>query len=175
MIYKFGERTPIIRGDYYLADGAKVMGSVDIGHGVSFWFNAVVRADEASVTIGEYSNVQECAVIHVDKGSPVSIGARVVIGHNAMVHGCTIGNGCLIGINSVVLDDAHIGDNCLIGANALVPSGMIVPAGSLVLGSPARVVRPLRQEELDKIAGAGDYYWRQALKHKDQLQPLLQS
>lgn len=173
MLYKIGEKAPIIRGEYYLAPGAQVAGLVDIGHCVSFWFNAAVRADNDWIFIGDYSNIQECAVIHVDPGSPVRIGKSVIVGHKAMLHSCIIDDGCLIGMNSVILNNARIGRNCLIGANTLIPERMDVPEGSLVLGSPGKVVRKLKDSELAYMAGGGEKYWAKALDLKNHLEPFV--
>jgi carbonic anhydrase/acetyltransferase-like protein (isoleucine patch superfamily) len=148
------------------------VGEVDIGHCVSFWYNAVVRADGDRVEIGDYTNLQECAVIHVDHGSPVAIGTGVIIGHKAMIHGCTIGDRTLIGMNAVILNNARIGSYCLIGANTLIPEGMEVPDHSLVVGSPGKVVRQLRDKEIEMLKGGGEYYWEEALLHKDNLTPV---
>lgn len=171
MIYQLGDRKPIIRGDYYVAPGAQVIGSIDIGDNVSFWFNSVVRADNDWIKIGDYTNIQECAVIHVDPGEPVYIGYGVTLGHKAMVHSCRIADHCLIGMNVVVLDNAEIGKYSLIGANALVPANTEIPERSLVLGSPGKVVRQLRDTEIEMIKNGAQHYWQKALLHREQLTP----
>ena len=121
MIYSLGERRLETRGDYYIADNATVIGSVVLGHNASIWFNAVVRADNDVITIGENSNIQDGSVLHTDHGMPLLIGRNVTVGHKVMLHGCTIGDGSLIGINAVILNGAIIGRGCVIGANALIP------------------------------------------------------
>ena len=151
MIYALGDRRVVARGDYFVAESATVVGAVVLHHNVSVWFGAVVRGDYDSVTIGANSNVQDCAVVHMDDTFPVTIGEGVTVGHNAVVHGCTIGDNSLIGIHAVVMNGATIGSNCLIGSNALVPEGKTIPDGSLVLGSPGRVVRDLTKEEIEEI------------------------
>ncbi|MFA5631931.1 MAG: gamma carbonic anhydrase family protein [Porticoccaceae bacterium] len=171
VFYKIGDKAPVIRGDYYMAPGAQVAGAVDVGEGVSFWFNAVVRADDDWVYIGDYSNIQENAVVHVDPGSPVRIGKGVIVGHKAMLHSCIIEDECLIGMNAVILNNARIGKNSLIGANTLIPENMEVPEGSLVVGSPGKVVRKLKDNELAMMAGGGKYYWEKALKLREGLEP----
>ena len=120
---------------------AVVIGNVTLGARTSVWPTAVIRADGDAITIGEESNVQDGAIVHVDPGLPVHIGNRVTIGHRAIVHGATIEDDCLIGMGSVVLNRAFIGKGSVIGAGAVVPEGMHVPAGSIVLGVPGKVVK----------------------------------
>lgn len=129
--------------DGWVADNATVIGQVEMGQKVNIWFGAVIRGDNSVIRIGDFSNVQENAVLHTDAGIELNIGAYVTIGHQAMLHGCTIGENSLIGINAVVLNNAVIGKNCIIGANALVPERMVIPDNSLVVGSPAKVIRTL--------------------------------
>ena len=144
MIYSLGDRKPEFRGeDYWVADNATLVGSVVMENNASVWFNAVIRADNDVITIGENSNVQDGSVLHTDGGIPLVIGRNVTIGHKVMLHGCDIGDNTLIGINAVVLNGAKIGKNCLIGANSLIPEGKEIPDGSLVMGSPGKVVRVL--------------------------------
>ncbi len=158
MVYTLGSKKPRIAQDSYIAPEAVVIGDVVLASQVSVWFNAVIRADNDVIEIGEGSNVQDGAVLHIDPGHPLHIGKRVTVGHKAMLHGCTVGDGSLIGINAVVLNDAQIGKHCLIGANALVKEGMVVPDGALVLGSPGRVVKQLDDKALAIMdAGAQSY------------------
>ena len=158
MLYRLGNRHPVIGNRHFIAPGAVVIGSVELGEDVSVWFNAVLRGDNDTIRVGAGSNVQECAVLHVDEGVPLTIGSRVTVGHKAMLHGCTIGDGCLIGMNAVVLNKAVIGAESLIGANALVTEGMEIPKRSLVLGSPAKVVRELDDEAVAKIDAGTQFY-----------------
>lgn len=138
--------------------GAVLIGSVELGHNVSVWFNAVIRADNDSIKIGDGSNIQDGSILHVDEGFPLSIGKNVTVGHKVMLHGCTVGDGSLVGMNAVVLNGATIGRDCLIGAHALVTEGMTVPDGSLVLGSPAKVVKPLGKAMLANLGKAAKHY-----------------
>ena len=137
---KLRETTP----DVLICDGAKVSGDVTLGKGVNIWYNAVLRGDEGAITVGEGTNIQDCAVLHEE----TRVGAGCTIGHGAIVHGCTIGDNVLIGMGAVVLNGAKIGDDCIVGAGALVTGKMDAPAGSMVLGSPAKVVRPLTEAEI---------------------------
>jgi carbonic anhydrase/acetyltransferase-like protein (isoleucine patch superfamily) len=138
----------------YLAKTAVVLGDVTMGDHSSIWYGAVARGDIQRIEIGHHSNVQDNAVLHVDSQSPCLIGNWVTIGHSAIIHGCAIGDECLIGMGCTILDNAEIGEQSIIGANALVTQRTKVPPRSLVLGSPAKVVRPLKEEE---IAGLKDW------------------
>ena len=158
MIYSLGARRVVAQGDYFVAESAAVIGAVTLGHNVSVWYGAVLRGDYDSIAIGADSNVQDCAIVHMDEGFPVMIGDRVTIGHQATVHGCTIGNDSLVGINAVVLSGARVGEHCLIGSNALVAEGKEIPDRSLVLGSPGRVVREVTDDEIAQIKGFSDLY-----------------
>lgn len=128
-----------------ICEGAAVVGDVVLKKGVSVWYNAVIRGDDGTIVVGENTNIQDGAVLH----EATTVGAGCTIGHNAIVHGCTIGDNVLIGMGAVVLSGAKIGDNCIVGAGALVTGKMDAPAGSMLLGSPAKVVRPLTEEEIE--------------------------
>jgi len=172
MMYELGEARVTTEGDdHYLAPNASVIGNVTLGRGVSIWFNAVLRGDADRIVIGEGSNVQDGAVLHVDPGYPLTLGRHVTVGHKAMLHGCTVGDGSLIGINAVVLNGARIGRHCIIGANALVREGMEVPDGSLVLGTPARVRRSLTEEEQQQLILQAEHYVANGRRYREQLQP----
>ncbi len=151
----------------FIAEGARLIGNVSLEKNSSVWYNAVLRADYDQITIGEGSNVQDCAVIHIDEGVPCRIGKNCTIGHQAMVHGCEVGDGSLIGIGAIVLNHVKIGKSCLIGANALVTEGTVIPDGSLVLGSPAKVIRALRADEIEGIQNGVRIYQEQAKKYLD--------
>ena len=140
--------SPLLDESVVVMDGARVVGNVRMGPGCSVWYNAVVRGEQ-DVVIGRDTNVQDNAVIHVSEGHPVRIGDGVSIGHGAIVHGCTVGDNTLIGMGAIVLNGARIGDDCIVGAGALVTGKMDAPAGSMILGSPAKVVRPLTEAEIE--------------------------
>ena len=141
MAVKFQETTP----DVLICDGAKVSGDVTLGKGVNIWYNAVLRGDDGAITVGEGTNIQDCAVLHEE----TRVGAGCTIGHGAIVHGCTVGDNVLVGMGAVILNGAKIGDDCVVGAGALVTGKMDAPAGSMILGSPAKVVRPLTDAEIE--------------------------
>ena len=130
-------------GSAYIAPGAQVIGQVVMDPDSSIWFNAVLRADNEPIHLGQGSNIQDGVVCHVDPGFPLTIGADVTIGHMALLHGCTIGDGSLVGMGAVILNGAKIGRDCLIGANALITEGKEIPDRSLVMGQPGKVVRTL--------------------------------
>ncbi len=133
----------------YVAKGAVIAGDVTIGEDVGVWYNAVIRGDEFPITIGDETNIQDCAVVHVGEGHDCHIGNRVTVGHGAIVHGCTIGDDCLIGMGATILNGAKIGNHCLIAAGALVTEGMEVPDGMMVVGVPAKVKKPVPENLLD--------------------------
>jgi carbonic anhydrase/acetyltransferase-like protein (isoleucine patch superfamily) len=142
----------------FIAPNATLVGNVTVGPHASVWFNAVVRAELDTVTIGERSNVQDGAVIHVDEGHPVVVGANVTIGHRAVVHGATVDDNCIVGIGAILLNGCHIGANSIVGAGALVPEGKEYPPNSLLIGVPARVARTLTPEQVARIAEGADHY-----------------
>lgn len=135
--------------DVVVMQGAVVCGDVCIGEGSSIWFNAVVRGDEDTVTIGKDTNIQECAVLHEDEGFPLKVGDGCTVGHGAILHGCMIGDNTLIGMGAIVLNDARIGKNCIIGAGALVTGGTEIPDGWMAFGNPAKPVRRLKEQEIE--------------------------
>ena len=172
MFYKLNDRVPELEGSgHFIADNASVIGSVRVLDKASVWFNVVIRGDNALITIGEQSNVQDGAVLHTDPELPLNIGRGVTVGHKAMLHGCDVGDYSLIGINAVVLNGAKIGKHCLIGANALVPENMVIPDGSMVIGSPARVKRQLSPEQQEMLEMAALGYVRNAANYLANLQP----
>ena len=157
-IRTFATKTPILASDAYVAPGAVLVGDVTLGEHASVWFQAVLRADLHSITIGAHSNIQDGAVIHVADAYGTRVGERVTVGHCAVLHACTIGDEVLVGMNAVVLDGAEVGARSIIGANALVTSGTRIPEGSLFLGSPGKVVRTLSNEEQAGLASWAERY-----------------
>ncbi|MCL4266600.1 MAG: gamma carbonic anhydrase family protein [Anaerolineae bacterium] len=135
--------SPTIATSAWVADTAVVRGHVTLAENVSVWFGAVLRGDEEPITVGENSNIQDGAVLHVSAGFPCVVGRNVTIGHRAIVHGCTVEDGALVGMGAIVLDGAHIGAGAMVAAGAVVSPGMQVPPGKLVLGVPARIFGPL--------------------------------
>lgn len=161
MLYQFQGHTPKATyqpWDGWVAPTATVIGQVELGKQVSVWFGAVIRADNSKIRLGDFTNVQENAVLHTDAGIEMNIGNYVTIGHQAMLHGCTIGDNSLIGIQAVILNHAVIGKNCIIGANALIPEGKVIPDNSVVMGSPGKVVKTLDEASIQKLKMSAMHY-----------------
>ena len=142
----------------FVADGARIIGDVTIGEDSSVWFNAVIRGDEYPITIGKRSNVQDGAVLHVGEGYSCTVGDEVSIGHGAIVHGCEVGDGTLIGMGATILNGAKIGKNCIIGAGALVTEGKVIPDNSVVMGVPGKIVREMKESDLESRRKNIDVY-----------------
>ena len=151
-------RQPTIAAGTWIATNAVIVGAVTIAEDSGIWYNSVIRGDDATITIGRRTNIQDGCVVHADPGSPTHIGNGVSVGHNATLHGCTIGDNTLIGMAATIMNGAHIGTECLIAAGALVPESMVVPDRSLVVGAPAKVKRQLREDEIAHIAANADHY-----------------
>lgn len=148
-------------------DGARLVGNVKLSDEVSIWYNAVLRGDLEPISIGKRSNVQDNCTVHVSEGKPVSIGSNVSVGHNAIIHGCTIEDDVLIGMGAIILNGAHIEKNCLVGAGALVTENKRFPSGSLIIGSPAKAVRQLTEDEIKSIKSNADEYVNLAFKFEE--------
>lgn len=159
-------RSPDIDPTCWVAPDAVLAGAVTLSAGSSVWFSAVLRADLADITIGAGSNVQDGCVLHADPDLPLTIGAHVSIGHRAVVHGCTVGNNVLVGMSAVVLNGARIGDGSIIAAGSVVLEGTEVPPGSLVAGLPAKVRRPLTEEEQAGITRNAEEYSKLAAAYR---------
>lgn len=166
MIQELGEDRPKLEGGgHFIAASAAVIGAVVLGDRVSVWHNAVIRGDLEHIAVGDETNIQDGAVLHTDHGLPVVVGRGVTVGHLAVLHGCTVGDWSLIGIHAVVLSGATIGRHCIVGANALVPEGASMPDRSLVLGTPARVIRAVTEEEIARIESGVAWYRRNAERY----------
>ncbi len=148
MIKSFAGKTPVIDESVFVAENAAIIGDVTIGKGSSIWYSAVLRGDMCAITIGENSNIQDNATVHVGMKDSTVIGNGVTVGHNALVHGAKIGDNALIGMGSVVLDGAVIGENSIVAAGAVVTSNTVVPPNSLVAGVPATVVKELSPQQI---------------------------
>ncbi|MET3575321.1 gamma carbonic anhydrase family protein [Bhargavaea ullalensis] len=165
MIYPFNGKQPTIHPSVFIADHATVTGNVEIGEGSSIWFNTVIRGDVSPTKIGKRVNIQDLSMLHQSPAFPLVLEDDVTVGHNVILHSCTIRQGALIGMGSIVLDGAEIGEGAFIGAGSLVPQGKKIPAGMLAFGSPAKVIRPLNEEDrkdMERIvreyAQKGQYY-----------------
>ncbi len=156
---------PNIDPSVFVAKGAVVVGDVTIEKNCSIWYNATIRCTEAPITIGEGSNVQDNAVIHVSHDHPVTIGSYVTIGHGAIIHGCTIEDNALIGMGAIILNGAKIGKNCIVAAGALVPQNKIIPENSLVMGSPGKIIRQVTEEEIRKNTENAEEYIKERITY----------
>ena len=172
MIYELPGRKPTMKGDYYVAPNAAVIGTVVMEHGASVWWNCTIRGDSDVITLGENVNVQDGSVIHADEGTPVVLHRNVSIGHMVMLHGCTIHENSLVGIGAIILNRAVVGKNCLIGAGSLIPEGKVIPDGSLVLGVPGKVVRPMTPEDIALNTWIANHYVERAGQYRQGLKPV---
>jgi gamma-carbonic anhydrase len=162
---RFLGANPVLANDVFIAPNATLLGAVTIGSGSSVWFQSVIRADLNEIRIGSETNIQDGSILHVADRYGLAIGNQVSCGHRAILHACAIQDRVLVGMNAVVMDGAEVGAGSIIGAGALLTKGTRIPPGSLVLGSPARVVRPLtlgEQKGIDELAAkyvaVGKYY-----------------
>lgn len=166
MVIAFAGHQPRLAADVYVAPDAVIVGQVRIGAGSSVWFNAVLRGDMDSITIGEQTNIQDLTMVHVDYGKPTTIGNRVVVGHRVIVHGCTIGDECIIGMGAVMLNRCRVGSRCIVAAGSVVREGFEVPDGTLVAGVPAVIKRPLKPGEFERIRSNADDYAARARAYR---------
>ncbi len=169
-LYRLNDLEPTLGEGSWAAPSADLIGDVRLAARASIWFGAVIRADNTPILIGEESNIQDGAVGHSDPGAPLTIGARVTIGHQAIIHGCTISDDCLIGMGARILNGAVLGPECLVGAGALITEGKQFDGGSLIVGVPARVVRPLTDEEKAAIRVSAAHYAEKAARYAAGLQ-----
>ncbi len=159
-IMTLGARRPSLPppGSYWFASDAAIIGDVVLGRDTSVWFGAVLRGDNDRITIGAGSNIQDGAVLHVDAGHPLTVGASCTVGHRAVLHGCTLADRVLVGMSATVLNGAVIGENSIVGAGALVTQGKRFEPNSLIVGAPAKAVRSLADWEIQDIeATAAEY------------------
>ena len=149
----------------FVAANATVLGHVTLGAKSSVWYGCVLRGDINSIEIGEGTNIQDLTMVHLADDYGVKIGRYCTIGHSAIIHACEIGDECLIGMGATILDGAKIGDHCIVGANSLVTQRFVAPSGSMILGSPAKVIRPLNETELLGLRGWAEKYIEVAQAH----------
>lgn len=158
MITSYQNNHPKLHDTVYVAPGAWVIGRVVMGEDSSVFFNTVIRGDTDNITIGERTNIQDNSTLHVNEGDPLAIGSDVTVGHNAIVHACTVKDRVLVGMGAIILDRAVIESDCYVAAGSLVAPGKTFPSGSMIMGSPAKVVRQLSQEEIDDIIRVAAHY-----------------
>jgi carbonic anhydrase/acetyltransferase-like protein (isoleucine patch superfamily) len=168
-LFTLQNHRPAVADSAYVAPSATVIGNVRLAEDVSIWPSAVVRADNDLIAIESGTNVQDGAVLHVDRGHPISIGRNVTVGHAAVVHGCVIGDGSLIGIHATILNDANIGKESIVAAGSVVPEGKSYPDRSLILGIPGKIARQLTDDEVKWIAENARDYVERASIYRDHL------
>jgi len=166
MIKGYKGSNPEIHESCFVAQSADIIGNVKIGQNSNIWYNTVLRGDENPIIIGENTNVQDGTIIHINTSTKTVIGNNVTIGHKAIIHACTIGDNTLIGMGAIVLDGAQIGEFTLLGAGSLVPPGKSIPSGVLAMGSPAKVIRELTEEEKQSLTKSALDYVVYAQNHK---------
>jgi carbonic anhydrase/acetyltransferase-like protein (isoleucine patch superfamily) len=171
-LYQLDDDAPDLHPSAWVADSAEVIGKVTLAENASVWYGAVLRGDNDRITVGAHSNVQDGSVLHTDHGQPLVIGAGVTVGHQVMLHGCTIGDNSLVGIQSVILNGARIGRNSIVGAGAVVTEGKQFPDGVLIVGAPAKVVRELMPEQIDRLRASASHYVDQQQRHARRLKRL---
>ena len=171
-LYRLNGTAPSCHEESWVAPTACLIGKVSLAKDASVWWQAVLRGDNEPIAVGEGSNVQDFAMLHTDPGFPLTIGRHVTVGHHATLHGCTVEDGALIGIGATVLNGARIGAGCVVGAGALVTEGKSFPEGSLIVGAPARVVRPLSEQQIAGFRMNARHYVANARRYRSGLEPL---
>jgi len=166
MIEKYLKNNPELGKEIYISPDAKVIGKVKIGEHVSIWPGAIVRGDINKIIIGNYSNIQDNCVLHVDPKYSLKIGNYVTIGHGAILHGCEVEDYVLIGINATILDGAKIGKYSIIGAGSVIPEKKEILPYSLVVGVPGRVIKKLTEESEERLREYALHYWEIAKNYK---------
>ncbi|WP_379129247.1 gamma carbonic anhydrase family protein [Paenibacillus sp. sgz500958] len=161
----YGAYIPRLGGSVYVAEGAKLVGDVEVGDHSSIWFNTVLRGDLAPVVIGKRCNIQDNAVGHVGERLPLILGDDISVGHSAIIHGCRIGKGTLIGMGAIVLNGAEIGEYALIGAGSIVTENKKIPPYTLSIGSPAKVIRELTEDDLRRMAHTTQSYVNKGMEY----------
>ena len=151
-------KKPVLKSGSFTAPNVSIIGNVVLEEGASVWYNSVARCEFGYIHIGKNAAVEDSVVIHANEKYPVTLKENAVIGHGAILHGCSVGKNCVIGMGSILMNGCVIGDNCLVAAGSLVTQGVVIPEGSMVMGSPAKVKRPLTEEELESIRGTHKEY-----------------
>lgn len=171
-LYSLGGVSPSLSPTAWVAPSAELIGDVRLGNHCSVWFGAVIRADNTPIILGDETNFQDGAIGHSDPGAPLTLGARVTVGHQAILHGCTIEDEALIGMGARILNGAVIGRQCIVGAGALVTEGKLFEPRSLIVGSPARAVRALSDEQVALLKMSAAHYAEKAVHYAAELVPV---
>lgn len=171
MLHSYNGIMPQIHPTVFLADGVQIIGDVVIEEGASIWYNTVLRGDLAPIRIGRNSNIQDGCIGHVNTDQPLTVAEEVSVGHGAIIHGCQIGKGTLIGMGAIVLNGAEIDEYALVGAGSLVTENKHIPSYTLSLGSPAKVVRELQQNDLQRMRRTMESYVKKGSEYRQQAKP----
>ena len=163
--YEIDGAAPQLADGAWAAPSADLIGDVRLGPRASVWFGAIIRADNTPIVLGEETNFQDGAIGHSDPGAPLTLGARVTVGHQAILHGCTVSDDCLVGMGARILNHAFLGPGCLVGAGALITEGKRFEEGGLIVGSPARLVRPLTDAERAGLGLSAAHYADKAARY----------
>lgn len=166
LVLPYLEYQPVIGENVFIAPNATVTGRTTLGNDVSIWFSAVLRGDIAAIEVGDGSNIQDNSVLHVGDEDPCIVGQNCIVGHNAVLHGCTVEDSCLIGMGVIVLNQSVIGKGSVIGAGALVTQNTVIPEYSLALGSPAKVIRTLSENEREDYTHFAPKYVKTAANYR---------
>ncbi|MCG8541978.1 MAG: gamma carbonic anhydrase family protein [Clostridia bacterium] len=166
MIIRYLNYEPDIHESCYVSETAQIIGRVTLKENANIWFGTILRGDGNYIEVGANTNIQDNCVVHINKDMPTIIGDNCTIGHNAIVHACRIGNNVLVGMGAIVLDGAIVEDNVIIGAGALVPPGKKIPKNSLVIGSPCKIARELKEEEIAGLEESARHYVKRSKEYK---------
>lgn len=158
MLYNLNDKKPQLHSTVYIAPGAKVIGDVVAEEDATIWFNAVLRGDNETIKIGKGSNIQDGTIVHVDPGFPCTVEENVTVGHNVILHGCTVKKGALIGMGATILNGAVIGEGALVAAGAVVGENKVVEPGTLWAGVPAKQIKKLSPENIERMQGGAKHY-----------------
>lgn len=154
---EFHGRSPVVAEDAFIAENAALIGDVSVGAGSSVWYGAVLRGDNAPITVGKETSIQDNATLHCEPGHPLRIGSNVTVGHNAIVHCAAVGDNTLVGMGARLLDGAVIGADCIIGAGAVVKENAVVPDGTMMVGVPAKAIRTLSDAQIAQLRKPSHY------------------
>lgn len=166
MIRSFRGKTPKLHPSCFVEDSVQLLGDVELGEDSSIWFNCVVRGDVNAIRIGRRTNIQDLSMVHVTSHKFITtIGDEVTVGHHVVLHGCAVGKRVLVGMGAILMDGVVVGDECVIGAGALLTPGTQIPPGQLVVGSPAKVKRPITAEEREWLSRSAENYVLLAREH----------
>ncbi len=158
-LHEYNGITPKLGARVFIAEGAHVIGDVEIGDDSSIWFNTIVRGDVNHIRIGHHTNIQDASICHVQRNLyPCIVGDHVTVGHGVILHGCQVESHCLIGMRSTLLNNVHVGSESIIAAGALITEGTVIPPRSMVMGMPGKVRREVTEEEIARIHGSAKHY-----------------